>query len=192
MSDEILAAVQSKYAAAARSTLSSEHDGVRSVAEAFGYTSEELASIPAPANLGLSCGNATALASLRPGEVVVDLGCGGGLDVFLAAEKVGLAVKASGIDMTAVMAHGAQKHASKRADGQPVTNVEVHLGTIESRPLAHASVDVVTSNCVINLAPDKAAVSREIVRALKPGGRVAVSDIALKKELPAEVGQDLM
>jgi SAM-dependent methyltransferase len=176
----------------AGSGLSSDHAGVRAVAEAFGYSSEELASIPAEANLGLSCGNPTATANLRPGEVVVDLGCGGGLDVFLAAAKVGPTGKAIGIDMTAEMIALARQNAAKGQRGQPIANVEFHLATIDKLPLPDASVDCVISNCVINLAPDKPAVFREIARVLKPGGRLAVSDIALKQPLPDELGQDLM
>jgi SAM-dependent methyltransferase len=170
----------------ASSGLSTEHDGVRAVAEAFGYSAEELASIPAEANMGLSCGNPTAFASLRPGETVVDLGCGGGLDVFLAADKVGPAGKAIGIDMTPEMLELARRNAAGRA------NVEFHQATIDRLPLPDDSVDCVISNCVINLATDKTAVFREIARVLKPGGRLAVSDIALKKPLPSELGDDLM
>ena len=162
------------------------------MAEAFGYTPEELASIPAEANMGLSCGNPTATANLRPGEVVVDLGCGGGLDVFLAAAKVGPTGKAIGIDMTPEMLELARQNAAKANERQGFTNVEFHQATIDKLPLPDASVDCVISNCVINLAPDKPAVFREIARVLKPGGRLAVSDIALKKPLPAEIGQDLM
>ena len=187
MSD-IRTIVKDKYGAVAQGGLSSDNAGVRAVAEAFGYSGAELASIPAEANMGLSCGNPTAFASLRPGEVVVDLGCGGGLDVFLAAQKVGPAGKAIGIDMTPQMIELARRNAA--ASG--VRNVEFHLATIDQLPLADASVDCVISNCVINLAPDKGAVFREIARVLKPGGRLAVSDIALKRELPAELGQDLM
>jgi arsenite methyltransferase len=188
MSEAITQAVKSKYGSVATSGLSSDHEGVRAVAEAFGYTPEELASIPAEANMGLSCGNPTAFAGLRPGEVVVDLGSGGGLDVLLAARQVGPTGKAIGIDMTDEMIELARRNAARSG----LTNVEFHRATIDRLPLPDASVDCVISNCVINLAPDKPAVFREIARVLKPGGRLAVSDIALKRELPPELGEDLM
>jgi arsenite methyltransferase len=188
MSDTIREAVRENYASVARSGLSSEKAGVRAVAEAFGYTPEQLASVPADANMGVSCGNPTAFAGIRPGEVVVDLGCGGGLDVFLAARKVGPAGKAIGIDMTPEMLELARRNAAKTV----AKNVEFHEATIDKLPLPDASVDCVISNCVINLAPDKPAVFRETARVLKPGGRLAVSDIALKKPLPPEIGEDLM
>jgi arsenite methyltransferase len=188
MSKSIEETVREKYGAVATSTLSSENAGVRSVAEAFGYSAEELLSIPAEANMGLSCGNPTATANLRPGEVVVDLGSGGGLDVFLAAKKVGPEGKAIGIDMTPEMLTRARENAKR----QGLDNVEFHEATIDNLPIPDGSVDCVISNCVINLAPDKQAVLREIARVLKPGGRVAVSDIALKRPLPPEIGNDLL
>jgi SAM-dependent methyltransferase len=189
MSDlKIVDQVREKYAAVAASTLSSDHAGVHAVAKAFGYSPEELASIPAEANMGLSCGNPTATAHLKPGEVVVDLGCGGGLDVLLAAPKVGPSGKAIGIDMTPEMIERAKANAVRAG----VTNVAFHLAAIDRLPLLDASVDCIISNCVINLAPDKPAVFCEMHRVLKPGGRVAVSDIALKKPLPDEIRQDIM
>jgi SAM-dependent methyltransferase len=191
MSESIKQAVRAKYGAVAVSGLSSRDAGVKGVAEAFGYSPEELAVIPAEANMGLSCGNPTAFASLRPGEVVVDLGSGGGLDVFLAAAKVGPRGKAIGIDMTPAMIELARRNAASSA-GRPFTNVEFHLGAIDRLPLPDASVDCVISNCVINLATDKPAVFLEIARVLKPGGRLAVSDIALKQPLPDILANDLM
>ena len=188
MADDIVGQVRSKYAAVAGSGLSGDHAGVRAVAEAFGYTPEELASMPAEANLGLSCGNPTAFASLRPGETVVDLGCGGGLDVLLAAARVGPAGKAIGIDMTPEMIDRARRNAAR----QGLDNVAFHLATIDRLPLADGSADCVISNCVINLAPDKQAVFREMYRVLKPGGRVAASDIALKKPLPEELARSIL
>jgi arsenite methyltransferase len=191
MSENIERAVRSTYGSVALSDLSSNNESVRAVAEAFGYSPEELASIPAESNMGLSCGNPTATANLREGETVVDLGSGGGLDVFLAATKVGPTGRAIGIDMTPEMVERARRNAEHGNDGKPFTNVEFHLATIDKLPLPDNSVDCVISNCVINLAPNKSAVFREIARVLKPGGRVAVSDIALKKELPREVANDI-
>lgn len=187
MDESIEELVRSKYAAAADSGLSSDVSGVRAVAEAFGYGADELALIPAEANLGLSCGNPTALAGLRSGEVVVDLGSGGGMDVFLAAAKVGPTGKAIGIDMTPEMVSLARRNAAKSG----VRNAEFHLAPIDRMPLPSASVDCVISNCVINLATDKQSVFSEIYRVLKPGGRVAISDIAIKRALPSGLAANL-
>ncbi len=189
--NEIIQNVQRGYGTVANSGLSSKNEGVAAVARAFGYTVEELSSIPAEANMGLSCGNPTAMAGLKPGETVVDLGCGGGLDVFLAAQKVGLAGQAIGIDMTPEMIRLARDNALRGPAGRPFPNVQFHLAAIDKLPLPAASVDCVISNCVLNLAPDKKAVFREIFRILKPGGRVAVSDIALKKPLPEELAKNV-
>src|ERR1700761_8009790 len=163
MTEPILDSVKAKYGAVAMSSLSSNHDGVKAVAEAFGYSAEELTSIPAEANMGLSCGNPTATAYLRAGEVVVDLGSGGGLDVFLAAKMVGPEGRAIGIDMTPAMIERARTNAVSGG----YTNVDFHQSTIDKIPLPNASVDCVISNCVLNLAPDKPAVFREIARILK-------------------------
>jgi SAM-dependent methyltransferase len=187
MPEHIIQRVRAQYSAAARSGLSGERAGVRAIAEAFGYSAEELAAIPAGANLGLSCGNPTALARLRPGETVVDLGCGGGIDVLLAALKVGPTGRAIGIDMTPAMIERARTNAGQPIRGQILRNVEFHLAPIDHLPLPDDRVDCLVSNCVINLAPDKPAVFREMLRVLRPGGRVAVSDIALKKPLPEEL-----
>ncbi len=180
--------VRSRYGAVAVSGLSSKQVGIKAIAEAFGYSESELVSIPAEANMGLSCGNPTAFASLREGEVVVDLGCGGGLDVFLASQKVGATGRAIGIDMTPEMLALARRNAERGG----YANVEFHQATIDRLPLEDGSVDCVISNCVINLASDKQAVFREIARVLKPGGRLAVSDIALKQPLPSEIGENLL
>jgi SAM-dependent methyltransferase len=188
MADPLQTAVQDNYGRVALAGLSSANEAVRAVAEAFGYSADELGSIPFEANMGLSCGNPTATAGLKPGEVVVDLGCGGGLDVFLAAKKVGPSGRAIGIDMTPAMLELARHNAAKAG----LENVEFHEATIDRLPLADESVDCVISNCVINLATDKAAVFREIARVLKPGGRVAISDIALKQPLPESIRNDVM
>jgi len=157
------------------------------VAKSVGYSESELATLPEGANMGLSCGNPTVIASLREGETVVDLGSGGGFDVFIAGQKVGERGRAIGVDMTADMLTLARKNTASYSGRTGLDNVEFRLGEIEHLPLADNSVDVVISNCVINLSPDKPQVWREIARVLKPGGRVAVSDLALVKPLPPAI-----
>jgi ubiquinone/menaquinone biosynthesis C-methylase UbiE len=157
------------------------------LAAGVGYSAQELAALPEGANMGLSCGNPTALADLKAGQVVLDLGSGAGFDVFIAARKVGATGRAIGVDMTPEMLDKARSsigHFEKKAG---LSNVEFRLGEIEHLPVADASVDVVISNCVINLSADKPQVWREIGRVLKPGGKACVSDLALKKPLPKAV-----
>src|ERR1035437_7647964 len=157
------------------------------LAQYVGYSPEELAALPEGANMGLSCGNPTALASLKPGEVVLDLGSGGGFDVFIAGRKVGAKGRAIGVDMTPEMLGKGRKNIAAYQERSGLDNVEFRLGEIEHLPLADGSVDALISNCVINLSPDKSQVWREIARVLKPGGRVAVSDLALLKPLPSAI-----
>lgn len=157
------------------------------IAQAVGYDLDELAALPEGANMGLSCGNPIALASLKPGEVVVDLGSGGGFDIFMAGRKVGPTGRAIGVDMTPQMLSKARKNIVPYRERTGWDNVEFRLGEIEHLPLADNSVDVIISNCVINLSPDKPQVWREIARVLKPGGRVAVSDLALLQPLPPAI-----
>ena len=157
-------------------------------AKSIGYSEEELKAIPNEANLGLSCGNPTALAGLKKGETVLDLGAGAGFDCFLAASKVGYKGKVIGVDMTPEMIEKARGNAKRNV----VKNVEFRLGEIENLPLADNSVDVVISNCVINLSADKTRVFQEIYRVLKPGGRISISDIALLKELPEKIRDSIL
>lgn len=157
------------------------------LARELGYTKEELQALPEGANMGLSCGNPAALAALKPGEVVLDLGSGGGFDVFIAGRKVGATGRAIGVDMTPEMLAKARKNTAFYREQTKLDNVEFRMGEIEHLPVADNSVDAIISNCVINLSPDKAQVWREMARVLKPGGRVAVSDMALLKPLPTEV-----
>lgn len=168
-----------------------KHIDPANFAKVIGYKEKELKDLPEGANMGLSCGNPTAVASLKPGEVVLDLGSGGGFDVFVAAEKVGRKGKSIGVDMTPDMLSKARKNAVIFKGKTGLSNVEFRLGEIEHLPVADNSVDVIISNCVINLSPDKQQVWQEIARVLKRGGRVAVSDLALLKPLPANVKKSI-
>jgi SAM-dependent methyltransferase len=176
-------AVRENYGALARSREALDAAKLTAVAEAFGYSAVELASLPAEANLGVSCGNPVAMASLEAGETVVDLGSGGGIDVFLAAKAVGPAGRAIGIDMTGDMIALARRN----AEAGGYENAAFFEAPIDRMPLADSTADCVISNCVINLVPDKDAAYAEIFRILKPGGRLAISDIALKQALPEEL-----
>jgi arsenite methyltransferase len=191
--DEVIELVRQRYSQAA------EADGCgcapsccgtaapEAVSQALGYSASEIAAVPAGANLGLGCGNPQAIAALKPGETVLDLGSGAGFDCFLAAQQVGASGQVIGVDMTPAMVSKARVNAEK--GGYP--NVEFRLGEIEHLPVADATADVIISNCVINLSPDKARVFAESFRVLKPGGRLAVSDVVAFADLPAFIRDDM-
>lgn len=161
------------------------------LARDLGYDEAELAVLPEGANMGLSCGNPAAIAALKPGETVLDLGSGGGFDVFVAGRRVGEKGHVIGVDMTPEMLAKARKNIASYTKNTGLSNVEFRLGEIEHLPVADASVDVVISNCVLNLSPDKPQVWRDIARVLRPGGRAAISDIALVQPLPESLASSI-
>jgi SAM-dependent methyltransferase len=194
--DEIRQEVRKRYTDIAKSD--SAHCGcspscctpqdlpIKDLSAKLGYTPQEIVSVPDGANMGLGCGNPLTIANLKSGETVLDLGSGAGFDAFLAAKNVGKEGKVIGVDMTREMITKAKKNADKMGVG----NVEFRLGEIEKLPVPDNSVDVVLSNCVINLSPDKRAVFEELFRVLKPGGRICISDILRSGEIPREIMDD--
>jgi len=193
-SDDIRRIVRTSYAKAAKHSSCcgpqpSDKDSQCATAKcaSMGYTPGELEIVPEGSNLGLGCGNPVAIASLKEGETVLDLGSGAGFDCFLAAKKVGQNGRVIGVDMTPEMIDKARENAQKG----DFANVEFRLGEIEHLPVADNSVDVIISNCVVNLAPDKHDVMKEAYRVLKPGGRILISDLALRGELPRKILDDM-
>lgn len=197
--DEIRQAVRKNYGEIAKSGSSScgcspqsccgdgNSPGAADVSARIGYSADEVASVPEGANMGLGCGNPHAIASLQPGETVLDLGSGGGIDCFLAAKAVGDEGRVIGVDMTPEMISKSREYAEKTK----MSNVEFRLGEIEHIPAADGSVDVIMSNCVINLSPEKSSVFNETFRVLKEGGRLAITDVVATAPMPAHIKEDI-
>jgi arsenite methyltransferase len=185
--EELREEVRRGYTRVAETLGGGDKERSREIGRRIGYSEEELAAAPEEANLGVGCGNPTAIDALRPGETVVDLGSGAGMDAFLAARRVGPTGRVIGVDMTPAMLEKARENAEKVG----LDNVEFREGRIEELPLEDESVDVILSNCVINLSPEKERVYREVYRVLRPGGRVMVSDIVLERPLPEALAESI-